>query len=428
MKKVNAMLVAFVLALIFFASLQFEPVHADTNFYGKITSDTTWLKQNSPYVLTGAVEVMQGVTLTIQPGVTVNLGVNYIQIDGTLIARGNTNDQITFNGATIYFENTSSSWNQQTGSGCIIENALVGSSIYTIDASPKIDDNTITSTVTLSGSSIVTGNTIRSDLSVYEGSPQISNNLFINSLVSTYSLKSSGYVPVISDNTMTGQGIKCYGGTGIGGYAYIYGNSISGCDTAIFGGASLIERNYIFNNQLGIDTLNGIINNNTITNNAEGINIARNEVFSVGGHGEEPNNPTLNYNNLYSNTKYSVYMTASNNVDGTYNWWGTTDPESIQQQLYDYRNDFGIGNLTFTPFLTAQNNQAMPDANTPTPTPSSNTSFTSPSASSPTQAPQKISSAQTWLAHLEVPLLLAIIAVLVVVIAVLLFKRKPANR
>src|SRR5262249_21524544 len=42
-----------------------------TDFSGPITTNTTWTKANSPYTLTGTVEVRNGATLTIQSGVTV---------------------------------------------------------------------------------------------------------------------------------------------------------------------------------------------------------------------------------------------------------------------------------------------------------------------------------------------------------------------
>jgi hypothetical protein len=49
---------------------------AQTNFSGGIYSNTTWTKANSPYVLTGSVVVFPGKTLTIQPGVVVQMQSN----------------------------------------------------------------------------------------------------------------------------------------------------------------------------------------------------------------------------------------------------------------------------------------------------------------------------------------------------------------
>ncbi len=336
-----------------------ETVNAATNVYGILNSDTLWTKANSPYILTGVVAVSAGVTLTIEAGVTVDLKDTYIQVNGTLIAIGSTNEKIVFNGGKILFTAISNGWNQQTGTGSIIQNAVLNCTLETTITSPKIDSNIITGTLSIGGSSIISNNNIKRDLSVLGGSPVISNNIFTNSLISTYSLESSGLLPVIANNTMTGQGIKCYGGTGVGGYALITGNSISGCDTAIFGGASIIQNNYIFGNTLGIDTLNGTILNNTISNKGKGINVPINMIYFF-GWGEIPNTPTISYNNFNSNTNYAIYMTASNNVNAGYNWWGTTDPELIAQQIYDYRKDFSIGNVTYVPFLTEPNPDAVP--------------------------------------------------------------------
>ena len=43
--------------------------HADTNMSGNITTDTTWTLANSPYIVTGRVQVFEGATLTIEQGV-----------------------------------------------------------------------------------------------------------------------------------------------------------------------------------------------------------------------------------------------------------------------------------------------------------------------------------------------------------------------
>ena len=47
-------------------------VYGATEVTGVIGSDITWTLANSPYNITGPVLVSSGVTLTIEPGVTVN--------------------------------------------------------------------------------------------------------------------------------------------------------------------------------------------------------------------------------------------------------------------------------------------------------------------------------------------------------------------
>jgi hypothetical protein len=70
---------------------------AATNVSGPITSDTTWTIAGSPYIVTGNVLVGNGVALTIEPGVTVKFDSDKsLQIDGTLIAIGTSDNRITF--------------------------------------------------------------------------------------------------------------------------------------------------------------------------------------------------------------------------------------------------------------------------------------------------------------------------------------------
>jgi len=107
-------------------TLPFGTVQASTTT-GIITSDTTWTKANSPYILTGAVAVNSGVTLTVESGVTVNLNDYYIRVNGTLTARGSDNDKIYFNGGSVMFTSVSNGWDEQTGSGSILENTVTDS-------------------------------------------------------------------------------------------------------------------------------------------------------------------------------------------------------------------------------------------------------------------------------------------------------------
>ncbi len=77
-------------------------VHA-TDAIGRITSDTTWTKSQSPITLTGPVNVNTEVTLTIEPGVTVKLNNYYIQVEGTLQIKGTSSDLIQLKGGDIRF-------------------------------------------------------------------------------------------------------------------------------------------------------------------------------------------------------------------------------------------------------------------------------------------------------------------------------------
>src|SRR5665647_583394 len=80
-------------------------VHASILVSGKLISDVTWTLANSPYNFTGNVAVAAGVTLTIEPGVIVNFGTCFLDVNGTLIARGTSSDKIFFltNGTSMFF-------------------------------------------------------------------------------------------------------------------------------------------------------------------------------------------------------------------------------------------------------------------------------------------------------------------------------------
>jgi parallel beta-helix repeat protein len=68
-----------------------------TDVGGQITSNTTWTKANSPYVVTGNLLVAQAATLTIQPGVEVRFNsAKSMLVDGCLVARGTEAEPILF--------------------------------------------------------------------------------------------------------------------------------------------------------------------------------------------------------------------------------------------------------------------------------------------------------------------------------------------
>lgn len=366
MKKsllIAVLTVLLVSGLALVGNIHFDTAQAATNVTGVISSDTTWTKGSSPYNPTGPILVSKGVTLTIEAGVTVNDF--YIQVDGTLIARGNSTDPIHLNRATIFFTEFSNSWNEQSGSGSIIENAILNLNPY-IDinnTSPKINNNTINGYIQgHEGSPVISNNTFYNinitDSGIYyakiingRGSPVILNNNFINiGGYEDFAVIDAAGSPVISNNTIKGvigDGIRAYQG-------YISNNIISGCTgTGIFVAFqhSIIERNLIVNNYHGIQVGAGVeIRNNTIANNYVGI--------------YSPQPSTIMYNNIQNNSNYNIYLDsyATNDVNAAYNWWGTTDTSAINQSIFDKKKNFNLGTVSFVPFLAAPNSQATPDS------------------------------------------------------------------
>ena len=80
-----------------------KPVNAQsgTSVSGVINQDATWTQANSPYIFTGNVLVNNGVTLTIEAGATVNFVGYYMEINGTLIAKGTNTSPINVTGGVF---------------------------------------------------------------------------------------------------------------------------------------------------------------------------------------------------------------------------------------------------------------------------------------------------------------------------------------
>jgi hypothetical protein len=369
--------------LILVGTWHLNTVHASTNVGGAINSDTTWTKANSPYNLIENVSVNNGFTLTIEAGATVNLNSYHITVNGALVAKGTSTDKIQINGISgsgplmpppapnpypfiygINFTKISVGYNVQADTGSIIQNAVINSTTLTLESSPEIDSDMINGYVTSNETAIISNNIVTGEIDL-TGPSKVSNNQ-INGTIQAQTNVIGGNIednsnpqgtPVISNNVVSGGGINGIGISFLTAYSnsiIVSGNTITDCNKAGIAaeGVGLIENNLIKNNQDGIDIegLNTVINN-TIEDNYIGIQQVNNFDF-----------PTVIYNNIQNNS-YNLFLSHSvkNNVNATYNWWGTTNQTAISNSIYDSKDDPSLGTVNFVPFLTAPN----PNAQTP---------------------------------------------------------------
>jgi hypothetical protein len=236
--------------------------NAGTEVSWILSSDTTWTKANGPYILTGNVLVETDVTLTveadtilnlneyfirvngtmiIQPGVTINteLEDTIIEVYGVLDARGTSTNPIYIKGSIyhyspfapvgplrsgIRFYESSIGWDEQTQSGCIMENVIFTSTVVGVRSTVKITGNSFfdySSVHVSGGSSEVSHNSFNdnSGASVSGGSPEVSHNSFgghsefsvsdgspnvLHNKFDDSSVSASGGSPAFSDNTIDG--------------------------------------------------------------------------------------------------------------------------------------------------------------------------------------------------------------------------------
>ena len=367
-------------------------VHASTPVSGTITLDATWTKASSPYMLTGTVTVNSGVTLTIEPGVTVDFYSYSLQVSGTLNAIGTSDNQIVFttgssSSVRVIFNPSSASWNESAGSGCLVKNAVFNAVTVSISGcSPKISNDYFT-------------NSFYTSISGSGSSPLILNNAFSSQ---TTAINFNGGSPTISYNFIrctTGGGYGIYVGNAV---AYVSDNNITRCYMGVYAtGNSTISRNLITSNTFGIYTTSALatIENNVIASNTNGIiggGAIRNNTIGNNNAGITSifTPCIINQNNFFNNTQFNVGLSTSYAVDATYNWWGTTDISAINQTIYDSKNSASLGSVNFTPFLTESNPKApalesiyLTPAPTPTPIPTPIPIVTPTPYPTPTYAP-----------------------------------------
>ena len=312
-------------------------VNAQTNVSGGIYSNTTWSLSGSPYIVTDTVVVFPGVTLTIQPGVTVRFKNNMrIEIrQSTINAIGTSADTITF---------TSDSVAPSIG---------IWGNIY-VNKAPTCQFKYCKFLYANQG--LYADN--------YADTLRVSNSNFNfnNYGIYTYDFKMQSYIKHCNFKNNA---------TGIYGHEYIFADS---CNTS--------------NNQTGISAwgLSHITNTIIDSNSIEGINISawgdwllncKIRYNGIGLHDYafgppatisyniiENNNigiklegfsDTISCNTICNNSSYNLYYTATfNQYPIKNNYWCLNDSILISATIYDGYNNINYGIVNFIPFDTNQ--------------------------------------------------------------------------
>jgi len=291
-----------------------------TSVGGLISQDTTWTLENSPYLFVDDVTVAPGVTLTIEPEVTVDLDFWNLKVDGTLYAVGNETHRIKLQTRERPLSGNVRIYFSESSVGCIIEYAeidLYGGGGYGIRGGcPTISNNVMRFSGCDAG------------IVAIEGS-MISNNIIV---VNSYrGIVTDGSASILY-NIIAG-GSYSDVGIGVGGDPIIIGNLITN-----------------FHSDLGraaITFYGGkpYIGNNTILKSFRAIS------FPSFFDPSEIDQARIIFNNIYGNVEVGK-SDPRITINLTYNWWGTTNTSLLDNRIWDQKDDRSLCLITYTPFLT----------------------------------------------------------------------------
>lgn len=348
---------------------------AQTIFSGGIYSNTTWTLAGSPYILTDTVVLFPGLTLTIEPGVTVKASANVVlEIrQSQIIAVGTGAAPITFtsNGPSVpgYWESV---WLNGGGMPCEFNHCIFK---Y---AEKGISDDT--------GSSVDTLIIKNSEFSFNKIGMKEVNFAFVDSC--TFKNNSSFGAEGVGNITFRHCDFS-FNPTGIdgGNLNDLFNCNISNNTTGIYANAccwnisdSHVHNNqsgiilqgrycYIFNTTLDSNTIVGLklldrgdsIKDCQIRHNAIGIqDLNSDNAFTSGISKNAIENNDIGIqlsgaydrfycNRICNNISYDLKYMISTSRDFSGNYWCTSDSASTIANIYDGYDNISLGLVDFMP-------------------------------------------------------------------------------
>lgn len=396
-----------ILLTIFSLLLQFA--YSQTNVSGPYFTNQNWTLAGSPYNVIGDVQIPDGVTLTINPGVQINYSGDFeILIKGTLIANGTNLFPINFLGNNggypmIMFKSTNLSNSQITHTnftGNKIAIQLAQESEFNQDVI-KNSGTLYVKKMNLINSKIF-ANGYQTTASLIIDSSEVSNSSIRgyihcepievkNSNIYNHSLIHSDYYnPGITIRTCNIDSSEFRYNNGAPNFI-IQSNIHDSYFNRYSGPYINIEDCQITNTPLNFETaqLINILRSNiyydflpsysdsamlkcsnlkmicsTVEGTGYGIavllyggdNIIYNSSFknnTIAIHNEYINSLYLDSSNFINNTLYNVRTYSSYAINARRNWWGYTDSISIASKIYDYYDNINYGKVFFSDWLSS---------------------------------------------------------------------------
>lgn len=354
---------------------------------GILSTDTIWTSDKT-YVINGNVLVPMNITLSIQPGTSVRFNGYYeIIVKGQMIAKGTLSRPIVFTSnwpapspgnwqAIVFGDESIDAIVDGDGnyvSGSIIQNAEIkyGGTLLAYRSSPFIADNYFHDNVASSSPYSPGYPWDTSVVTLYGSHSPFARNTIKNNSGGGVKIEDAADITisnsVIQDNMAGswGGGITCLSGNCTILNSVIQSNHSNEFSGGIFSysGNVILQHNLIAGNSSASQTQTdrgggafgkwgGIISgtNNTVVGNS---------AFAAFHFNCSSTSDTLSQNNIVNNTGtsspfYTVYMNmpcATQNISTTQNFWGTTNTSEIDASIYDFFDDFNLGQVIYQPIL-----------------------------------------------------------------------------
>ncbi len=292
---------------------------------GNISEDTILTASLSPYTVEETLQVLEDVTLKIEPGTVIKFKEGTgLKIGGELIAEGTEERNITF---------TSNKGNPSPGDWKGI-GFLDGSE----DAKFDSDGNYVSGSI-ISFSTLEYGGESPDIEFIYGGVVYCKQaNPFITNTIIT-----RNYSGIFLRDSKGGGG---WGGSRMKITNNLIKNNREDGVGMIYSHVE-IKNNKIKNNGSGLNVRSskGIIRGNEIGSNEIGINYTSSY--------SDDRKVRVNRNNLKINEDYAVHAPEDSvEIDATKNYWGTTNKSEIEDKIYDYYDDISFGEVIFEPIAT----------------------------------------------------------------------------
>ncbi len=237
-----------------------------------------------------------------------------------------------------------------SGGGQVWRNMITGGGI-SLSGQATVRDNTVRNGISTGNDSLVQGNIAGGTINA-PGASIVRNNTVTMGGISV------GNSANVLTNTVRRGGITASDGS------LVQHNDVEGA-TAGWGisanGTITLTHNRVVGNVNGVNTNNGLVQSNLIANNVGiGLQVGAatalsNTLTGNGGNGLviASGTPAISGNNLEGNHGVYDFVNNTANVISTIsNWWGTTDSAAIDARVYDFLDDFNLGQVTYVPVLT----------------------------------------------------------------------------